>query len=72
MRGALLALECRGVDLAAGGDLGGDGLDRAVAQGSGRFGGLVEKGNELGRGRSSAWPRDGFDGSQSVRLMQNP
>ena len=71
MRGALLALECRGVDLAAGGDFGGDGLDRAVAQGSGRFGSLVEKGNELRRGGVRMAP-DGFDGSQSVRLMQNP
>ena len=53
---ALLALQCRDVDLAAGGDFGGDGLDRAVAQGSGGFGGLVEKGNELRRGGVSMAP----------------
>ncbi len=47
MGGVLLALERGAIDLAARGDLGGDGLDGAVAQGGGSVGGLVEQGNQL-------------------------
>ncbi len=71
VRRALLALERRRIDLAAGRDLGGDGFDGAVPQGGGSFGGLVEERDELGRG-GGRMPPDGFDGSQSVLLMQKP
>ena len=47
----LLALERGVVDLAAGGDLGGNGLDGAIAQGGGGLGGVVEKGDEVRRAR---------------------
>ena len=49
MRRVLLALERLAVDLAAGGDLGGDGLTRAIAQ---RAGGLrrgLQKRDEIGK-----------------------
>ena len=42
MRGVLLALERRAVDLAVLADLGADSLDRAVAQRAGSFGHLAE------------------------------
>ena len=42
----LLALQRRVVDLAAGRDLGGDGLHGAVAQRGGGLGSLIEKGDE--------------------------
>src|SRR4029078_7040415 len=50
---ALLALERRAIDLAAGRDLGGNRLDRAVAQHSRGFGGGLKQWNELRRAHAS-------------------
>src|SRR6185369_16240038 len=67
---ALLALERRAIDLAAGRDLGGNRLDRAVAQRSRGLGGGLKQWNELRRARCLA-PRQRLCGSQFVLLMRN-
>jgi hypothetical protein len=66
MGGVLLALKRGAIDLAARGNLGGDGRDGAIAEGGGGFGGLIEQGKKLGSARRPTG--HGFSGSQ-VRLL---
>jgi hypothetical protein len=64
---ALLPLERSAVDLAAGGDFGGDCLDRAVAERGGGFSSGLKQRNELGNGWCLAPPYS--LGSNQIELL---
>ena len=66
---ALLALERRRIDLAADGDLGRYGVDRAVAERGGGLSSGIEERNKLRAGGRLAAPQS-FGGSQIVLLMR--
>src|SRR6185312_7409233 len=63
--GALLTLQCGVVQLAGGGDLGGNGGDRPIAQDGGGVGRIVEQGDQFRRARR-ATIGDGFGDSQNM------